>query len=362
MTEARTGLLRPYTTVEELLLEMAAADAELINGGFVENASQQYTRVLKKIDEILTPASIYEVTVLHAHCLNGMARICQARLDSPKENDSHESDYAEKSIEILSSLETPDSFTPLSIWHLKSTFVVAKAHQLSVARQLVADMLIERGQCEDARSFLEAAVSDSPIDAEAALALGAFMLRMVFYSNASRDPKTDKLAQVQLLKAAKLDPSKANPFGLLGLWFEEQGDSKRAEGCFRKSLGLDPCNPIAGRGLLRLLGRENVQNILDDAININSALNGWAWNAIGLHKAYTDGEDDLAVVAILKGLRCRDVSRPSSENLWDFLSTPKFIASRKRKGFLPCRRGYMLSATWPIHCVYSCISCIDRRV
>jgi Flp pilus assembly protein TadD len=88
----------------------------------------------------------------------------------------------------------------------------------------MADSLVRKGRCEEAQSFLEAAVDDSPLDSDTAFALGAF------YFNQERSSEVDKAAQLQLLKAAKLDPSEANPFALLGLWFEEKGISSELEG------------------------------------------------------------------------------------------------------------------------------------
>jgi tetratricopeptide (TPR) repeat protein len=47
-------------------------------------------------------------------------------------------------------------------------------------------------------------------------------------------------------------------------------------------------------------------------------LNGWAWQAIGLHKIFVEGEDDLAIVALLKALRCRDIMQIRNEPLGIF--------------------------------------------
>ena len=87
---------------------------------------------------------------------------------------------------------------------------------LSVSRQLVADTLL-RALCPlDARSFLEAAVQDAPMDADAAFALGAFQLRMSLFAE-NRNPDVVKAAQIHFSKAEKLDSTRSNPFALLGL-------------------------------------------------------------------------------------------------------------------------------------------------
>ncbi|KAL3921683.1 MAG: hypothetical protein SGILL_002620 [Bacillariaceae sp.] len=318
---ARSGQGRPLTKVEEVLLDLASADAELLNGGFADRASQQYSDVLLKLEKIDLGTNVLALDMLQVHCYNGLAQSSQIAGQSGGV-DHHESTYTHLALEKLGSLKSSTSRCQLSIWHLESTFCASKAHQLSVARQLTAEVLVQQGQPEEAMSFLEAAVTDAPLDAEAAVALGAFLLWSSLYSNKGNGTIDEKSAQVQLLKAAKLDPTKSNPFALLGLWFACKGDSQRALGCFKKSLRLDPCNPVAGRGILRLQGDENIQDFLDNATEHTSASNGWAWYAVGLNKAYKEGHDELAVVAILKGLRCRDVAQPKSEKLGSFFSCP----------------------------------------
>jgi tetratricopeptide (TPR) repeat protein len=326
LAAAKSDLGRPLTVSEETLLQLAIADAELLNGGFVQNASKQYSGVLGKFqqddDELLVNA--YSVSLLRAHCYNGLARIHQADQEEEyADSDSINGSQTKKSLEILEDLDVPPVAHPLSIWNSQSIFEASKAHELSVARQLIADSLIRFGRFEEALSFLKTAVADSPLDADAAMALGAFLLRVAFYVHKERNKTRDKEAQIHLLKAAKLDSSKPNPFALLGIWYEEMGDSKRAQGCYVKSLKLDPCNPIAGRGLLRLASsKEDHLGLLQVTIDKNSLLNGWAWYAVGLNRAYNDGDDDLAVVAILKALRCRDVSIPDKEMLGIFYKPP----------------------------------------
>lgn len=329
LISAMVDIGRPLSTIEESLLELASADAELINGGFIETAYKQYGSVLDKFQETGDSTGSVPKSLLRAHCLNGMARIKQIREGGFKSREDE--GYARKNLNDLSKVEIASGVPLLCIWHRQSIFSAAKAFQLNVARQLVADLLIRSGNCEDARLFLETAVRDSPNDFDAAFALGAFLLRMAFYSGEERNPAGDKNAQINLLKAAKLDPSKANPFALLGVWFEDQGDYKRAKGCFTKSLDQDPCNPIAGRGLLRLLPREGHRDVLEAAINTNSPLNGWAWHSVGLSKAFVDGEDELAAIAILKGLRCRDIASPENENLSIFYNTPQSTSPANEK-------------------------------
>lgn len=315
---AKTDLGRPLTELEDILLELASADAELLNGGFAQNASNLYSKVLENLGRDEITLDEFSRSLLQAHCYNGLARVQQAcQIDN--DGGLFEESQSMKGIQILEDTDVPFIVRPLSIWNSRPIFVASKAHELSVGQQLVADSLIRFCRFEEAVLFLKKAVFESPLDAHAAMALGSFLLRSAFYIHKERSKARDKEAQIHLLKAAKLDSSKPVPFALLGIWYEEIGDLKRAVGCFLKSLKLDPCNPIAGRGLLRLAtNRTDYMDILETAIDSSSSLNGWAWHAVGLIKSYIDGDDELAVVAILKSLRCRDIVMPEKEVLGVF--------------------------------------------
>ncbi|KAG7346655.1 tetratricopeptide repeat protein [Nitzschia inconspicua] len=326
---ARSDQGRPLTRIEEILLEMATADAELLNGGFFEAAYGQYERILVKLKETKGNENDFAKAMLQTHCYNGMSRVIQMREVRDKGNIV--SNISSASIEILESFEAAPSTSTIYVWHSHKLFVDSRSFQLSVARQLMADALMDDGLISDAKLFLEAAVRDSPTDSEAALSFGAFLLKFALFYSKERSQEDLKAAQLQLLKAAKLDPSKADPFALLGVWFEHEGDNGRALGCFRKSLAIDPCNPVAGRGLLRLKGRENLNDVLEMATDINSPCNGWAWYAIGLNKAYVESNDELAVIAILKGLRCRDIAQPNSEKHGMFLNGPTIDPARNEE-------------------------------
>lgn len=312
---------RCFGVLECILLDLARADAELLNGGFPKQSQELYTQVLDTLDNSAN-LRLDDVarTILQGHCYNGLARACQ--IDENVGQLTKVQDLAQKTLDLLDGIVVPEEIKPLHIWYDHSLFLFAISHQRSVARQLIADSSISQGRTEEARSFLEAAVQDAPLDAGAALAFGAFLFRVAFYLDDERSPDAAKAAQIQLLKAAKLDPSKADPFSLLGLWFEECGDPDRALGCFTKGLALDPCNPIAGRGLLRLKTREEMVAELDTAIGINSPICGWAWRGIGLNKIFLEAEDEFAIVALLKALRSRDVSAPGNETLGIFYHRP----------------------------------------
>jgi tetratricopeptide (TPR) repeat protein len=321
LASAESDLARPLTFLEGILLQLAKADAEFLNGGFVQRAYEHFTNVLHKLHDEELSIDNHSAMLLRAHCYNGMTRVQHTAQDYTDYNNVEKS-HTRKSLEILEKLDLLREIPSLWIWNQRSTFVASKAHELSATRQLIANSLVHFGRFEEARSFLQKGAIDSPLDADAALAFGAFLLRLAFYINKEQSAEEIKRAQIHLLKAAKLDSSKSNPFALLGIWYEATGDLRRSQGCFRKSLKLDPCNPIAGRGLLRLCTSSDYQDILDFAINQSSPLNGWAWNAVGLNKAYCDGDDGLAVVAILKALRCRDVALVNKESLGVFYQTP----------------------------------------
>jgi len=305
---------------EVLLLTLARADAELLNGGFPKLSKEHFERALGLLEANSSRMDTSVILILKAHCCSGLARAQQLLND--KDSTSEALDLARKALDFVNREEDFASFQPLHVWREGSLLNTSMLYQRSVARQLIADCLISRGQYEQARSFLEDAVREGPGDSDAAVALGAFLLRVALYLGTVRSPDSVKAAQIQLLKAAKLDSSKADPFALLGIWFEALGDRNRALGCFSKCLGMDPCHPVAGRGILRLKGRDAVKEELDAAIDNNSSLSGWAWRAVGVNKLLVESEDEYAVIALLKALRTRDIASPESEAFGVFYALP----------------------------------------
>ena len=128
--------------------------------------------------------------------------------------------------------------------------------------------------------------------------------------------------KLQLLKSAKIDSGKPGPFALLGLWYEVQNDLKRALGCYSKCLLLDPSNPVAGRGILRLKSPTEAQKLCEAATNSNSPVNGWAWQAMGVEKSMKENDNELAIVCFLQALRCRDIECPQNEPFSIFFTLP----------------------------------------
>jgi tetratricopeptide (TPR) repeat protein len=316
--KAKSEWGRKPMLLEEALMDLAQADAEggLLSGGFANDAAKLYLGVLEKLPVLSSSVHEVGISLLRSHCFCGMARATRLGVKLPSGTmEKSAEEYARDGLSEVERIELLEDLPPIYIW--TSATDLSIRFLFSVSRQLVAESLLRSGKPEEAYSFLAAAVRDSPLDAEAAFALGSFRLRMALASE-PRSPEDLKDAQVQLLKAAKLDATKANPFALLGFWFEEQKDVKRALGCYSKALAVDPANPVAGRGILRLQPYEAIKNLVEAATNKNSPLNGWAWRALGLQKVMVHDQEDLAVVALLKALRCRDVELPENESMGIF--------------------------------------------
>ena len=206
--------------------------------------------------------------LVQSHCLSGLSRIALAG-NGVGEAETFftvplETDHTPDSFEIAErlammslnklqslhqSLENDGSSTMpyFYAWRSPDSFSTSLKFHICTARQLIAESLLRAGKSKGAQTFLEDAVKDSPMDYDAAFALGAFHLRMALY-NVDDDIDGEregfkssigrKRAQIQLLKAAKLDTRKADPFALLGVWYEVQNDVKRAIGCHSKALLL----------------------------------------------------------------------------------------------------------------------------
>jgi tetratricopeptide (TPR) repeat protein len=324
ITQAKLEWGRPIAVIEQIVLDLAQADLEsgLLAGGFRSVASTLYHATLKSLEAPDPGITDVFQAVLKSHCLIGLTKIELLDNQGP-EKDSAAETFAQQSIQELSDLSLDQDVAPTYLWKSpNATLSFVKLH-FSISRQLVADSLVRIGRSQEARKFLEDAVRDSSVDAEAAFSLGAFLLREA-YAATKRSLEDANAAKMQLLKAAKLDSRKPGPFALLGIWYEEQEDAKRALGCYSKALLLDPPHPVAGRGVLRLTTSiDSAKSVIDNAIQASSPVNGWAWRALGKQKVMINGENDLGAVALLKALRCRDIDCPQSEPLSVFYNNPK---------------------------------------
>jgi tetratricopeptide (TPR) repeat protein len=323
---ASTEWGRNPTTFESILLDLSEADAEgePFNGGFNSKADELYKQVLKQTEGGANDIDYFAQSLLKAHCHNGLARF--ALLENQVESTRGPvlaQDLAEKALAEATSVLIGPS-VPIFLWKAASASGSSALFHLNVARQLVADSLVRASRPSDAQSFLEDAVRDNPSDFDAAFALGAFRLRMTLYETDTPSPEEAKMAQTQLLKSARINSEKAGPFALLGIYYEVQEDLKRALGCYSKALLLDPSNPSAGRGVIRLKKSfTEMQKICETATNSNSPVNGWAWRMIGQHKAMVENDDELAIVCFHTALRCRDIECPHNESLSVFFVPPR---------------------------------------
>lgn len=167
-------------------------------------------------------------------------------------------------------------------------------------------------------------VSDFPGSSEAVLALAAFHLREMIDKTANKNEIMN--AKTLLLKAAKMDTSKSDPFSLLGVWYELQNDSARARGCYQKALTMDASHPVAGRGLQRLMSADEVLSFCRNAIKHSAPVNGWAWRILGQQQSQRDGS--AALVCFQQALRCRDIQAPQNAPLGTFYSISVPLAQR----------------------------------
>ena len=297
---------RPAHKSEQILLDLAEADAEV--AGLKSKAMNLYESLLGSNFARDEDAS---VALFRAKCHLGIARLAP--------NNEFATESAEASLKILRALVP--SQAPLCIWKSSDSQQQAVRSQIVLCRQVIAENLIQLNRLQEAGEFLHDAVKEAPSDQVASFALGSFLLRMVFFHGQS-STEAQKSAQTQLLKAAKLDSTKAGPFALLGYWYESKQDIKRAIGCYSKALILESAHPVAGRGIIRLGDRSTIDMILKRAIESPSSLNGWAWLFVGKVKANIEGKDELAVSALLKATRARDIEDPFSDPLAVFYSGP----------------------------------------
>ncbi len=319
LNQAASDWGREPSALENLILDIGEADAEggFLAGGIGQVAKKLYNTSLEQASRL---SSTDHVHLVRAHCLAGLSRHTLAgspgqnfSVEFPKSGATQSEEFARMSLQEAEAMNPlgPNGHYLLTPSSLNSM----KAFHKSLARQLVADSLLRAGASMDAEAFLEAAVQDTPHDFDSALALGAFRMRTAFFPATGQSPSSDKAAQTQLLKAAKLNPSKASPFALLGFWYEEKRDFKRAVGCYSKALVQEPSHPVAGRGILRLQSYMGSTRICDSAVNTNSPLNGWAWRAIGRFKAAVDADNEAAVICFQEALRCKDIAFAENETM-----------------------------------------------
>eukprot|EP00466_Bigelowiella_natans_P000783 jgi/Bigna1/74466/fgenesh1_pg.29_\ len=90
-----------------------------------------------------------------------------------------------------------------------------------------------------------------------------------------------KFAFEALLHAAKLDPTLATPFALIGLYYQSvSADTRRAKKCFQKALGLFPGNREAGEALAHIYLKSGQYTLLKEMLTRatdSDPTAKWAW-------------------------------------------------------------------------------------
>lgn len=319
---------RRSSSLEHLMLDIGEADLENgLLGGNVDASDKLFRQALSKLEGMDgEDASVNDFVRerLKVQCLIGLAKQSLSRGDSEVAETR-----ARSALDLLlpsdPTLTQGDAPTLLCsyVWCAPALVQLCHSHQLCASRQLVAESCIQSSRFEDARSFLTDAVKEAPGNFDAAFSLASFHLRMQCLGNESDENETRK----SLLRAAKMDTSKASPFALLGIWYESKNDTKRAEGCYQKALSLDASHPVAGRGLQRLIELKDLVPLCKKAIEQNSPVNGWAWQALGQSKAVNEGDDSTAVICFQQALRCRDIQNPTSDMLGGFYNYAEMTAT-----------------------------------
>ena len=302
-----------------MLLRLAKADVECqLPGGYIPEGEKLYVEVSSVLNDFSCDVQKEVTAILKAHCFCGLSRIALIGIDDTTGVTQSADRYARVCLGVLDISFEGDAI--LSEWRDPGFLRSSASFHVCAARQLVAESMLRESKPDEAKQFLEEAVKGSPLDYDAAFALGAFRLRLVFsQGNASSDHEK-KIAQTQLLKAAKLNTNKADPFALLGVWYEKQADAKRAIGCYSKALLLDSTHPVAGRGMLRMKPYKEIEHLCTAATSDTSPVNGWAWKALAKSKAMVEGDDEKAAICLQQALRSRDISASSSESLSFFFT------------------------------------------
>lgn len=323
LDNAKSQWGRRISEAELVLFDLGEADIEgvVFDSGLVNEAIKKY-KLLSAASEKLPDQFLADLVAVR--CYSALAELSMRNHSGPSnvfESEPSMVSLARRGLERLETIPPIHSNQNVYFWSSSNFYESSIRFQIAKSRQLIADALLRSGDTTGAQSFLEDAVRDAPLNSSAAFSLGRFRLYVaVFGIDGSAD--SAKAAQVQLLRAAKLDPTKAGPFALLGYWYEGVKDNQRALGCYSKALQIDASHPVAGRGVIRLAPRELLLKAFDRATASSFAIVGWAWYAIGLQQAFVDGDDDLAIVSLLRAVRCRDIDRPEGEVLGAFFSDP----------------------------------------
>ena len=224
--------------VEHMLLNIGEADLESgFTGGFVKESDKLYNQALKTLSEIRLTKGM---TLLKAHCLLGLSKIYLfSSMDNLNDlailstSTVTAEEYARSALNILSSLDPTNCQSANCImiciyaWSAPLLNGLSCSYHVCTSRQLTAEACIRSSRPEDALSFLSDAVKDLPGNFDAAFSLAAFHLRSMLYSNnvsGNELNKHETLTRTLLLKAAKMDTTKPDPFALVSVRYAQDGE------------------------------------------------------------------------------------------------------------------------------------------
>ena len=327
VTTSLTKFGRPYSIFDQSVLDLSEADFELyLPGGNAERSFILYNKILRNMDgELHEELSLDLRDFIKAYCLRGLSVVVlDHQTISSKLIDISVYKYAESSVSQAMAIveKWVSKATLLSNVEIYSTYLL-KSLRKNLPNQIrhqVANVFVESNKADSAISFLINVIENNPDDSEAKLSLGSVYLKRFAVNN---DPIEKKLSQQILLEAAKLNPKNADTFSLLGYWFEIVGDNGRAIGCYTKALTLDPCHPVAGRGISRLLQYSHVKKLCSDAVSITSSIVGWAWEYLGEGAINEANNYEIAATCFQEALRMNDIASNVRQSLSFFYTHPK---------------------------------------
>lgn len=327
MSSEQSG--KKCSKIDKFILDLAEADAEsTLPGGNIHRAYLLYGGVLKDATDLKNGGSgDYDNSILDtfcAYCHKGLGQIAlqDHGVVSDQSHGISPFEYIESqgfsAIKLLEDIEGRSNELCSQGGLYISSLPKLRSSLLCSSRQVVAAAYVDSNRLDDALRYLEEAANDRPTDFNANFALASLLLKIFVSGQRIIDAK---ISQRLLLKTAKIDSNQADPFSLLGIWFEIQKDKKRALGCYSKALALEPCHPVAGRGISRILPSEKASPYFENAVAICSPVNGWAWRMLG-SRASSNSDDTLAASCYQQALRSKDINALHRENLSYFYGDP----------------------------------------
>lgn len=308
---------RRLSSFEQILFQISVADSEsILLGSIHAKATDLYKEVL---DRIPVDAKDSISIIFRSHIIMYMSRLSIRECDV-----DFCTNTADRMKQQIQSLQNIKEEANIGLGYLRSpsSMHASILHHISQCRQLVANAYLLVSKPLDARLYLLDALAASPENFDVQFSYGSFCLQTSLYDRGLCLDGTSKQSQIHLLKAAKLNVNKSDPFALLGLYYELNDDIKRAVGCFLKALRIESSHPVAGRGILRLQRFEESIPLCTVATTFGTFQNGWAWKALGKTSSFIENDDEKAVVCYQQALRCKDIENPKNHNLGIFFSLP----------------------------------------